>query len=106
MKAANTKPGTTVARGAMARGGRPTAAMVSAAMGTPTIMLASMCRLVSMGMSWIMSMVRVIMFLSSGSVLFPVPVWPADVLAVAGAGGVVVVGLEVVLVVKVARSAR
>ena len=76
--------------------------MVSAAMGTPTIMLASMCRLVSMGMSWIMSIVRVIMFLSSSSVLFPV--CPSDVVA----GAVVVVVLEVVVlgVVKAALSER
>ena len=65
MKAANTKPGMMVARGAMARGGSPTAAMVSAAMGTPTIMLASMCLLVFMGMLLIMSMALVIMSLLS-----------------------------------------
>ena len=84
----------------MARGGKPTAAMVRAAMGTPTIMLASMCRLVSMGMSWIMSMVRVIMFPSSCSVLLPV----SRSAVVAGAVVVVVV-LEVV-VVKAALSER
>ena len=99
VKAANTKPGTTVARGAMAKGGRPTAAMVSAAMGTPTIMLASMCRLVSMGMSWIMSIVLVIMFLLSGSVV--VSACLSDVL-----DGVVVVGEVVVTVVKADLSAK
>ena len=85
----------------MARVGRPKAAMVSAAMGTPTIMLASMCRLVSMGMSWIMSMVRVIMFPSSDSVLFLVS--PSEDIAT---GAVVDVVVEVVLVVKAVLSER
>ena len=43
------------------KAGRPAATIVIAAMGTPTTMLASMCLLVDMGMSWIMSMVLVIM---------------------------------------------
>ena len=99
MKAANTKPGTTVARGAMASGGRPTAAMVKAAIGTPTIMLANMCLFSSMGMSWIMSIVLVIMFLLSGSVV--VSACLSDVL-----DGVVVVGEVVVTVVKADLSAK
>ena len=44
--------------------------MVMAAMGTPTIMFASMCLLVSIGMSWIMSMVLVIMSRLSTSLVF------------------------------------
>ena len=47
------------------KAGRPAATIVIAAMGTPTTMLASMCLLVDMGMSWIMSMVLVIMSLLS-----------------------------------------
>ena len=44
--------------------------MVMAAMGTPTIMFASMCLLVSIGMSWIMSMVLVIISRLSTSLVF------------------------------------
>ena len=89
MKAANTKPGMTVAKGAIANGGSPTAAMVSAAIGTPTIMLASMCRRVFMGMSLIMSMVLVIMSRLSTVLL--------AVVVTAVASVVVVVGTVVVL---------
>ena len=68
--------------------------MVMAAMGTPTIMFASMCLLVSIGMSWIMSMVLVIISRLSTSLVF---------VAETGTGVVDVMfsGVDVVVVVIV-----
>ena len=54
IKAENKNPGMTVARGAIAMDGTPTAAIVAAAMGTVNTMPASIRRLVSMGSSLIM----------------------------------------------------
>ena len=54
MKAENKNPGMTVARGAIAMDGTPTAAMVAAAMGTVKTIPANILRLVSIGSSLIM----------------------------------------------------
>ena len=73
-----------------------------AAMGTPTTMLASICLLVVMGMSWIMSMVRVIMSRLSELLLF----LSASVLEVVFRIASVVEDVAGALVVKEFRSFR
>ena len=75
----------TMAKGAMARLGAPAAAMVRAAIGTPIIMLASMCRRVVMGNSFTVSIRAVIMSFRSSLV------------SVLLAGSRVVVGATVVV---------
>ena len=68
--------------------------MVMAAIGTPTIMFASMCLLVSIGMSWIMSIVLVIMSRLSTSLMFVVERGTGD-------DDVMFSGVDVVVVVVI-----